>query len=411
MRLNNVYDIDTRTYLLKFARSEEKAALVFQSGARIHLTEFAWPKNMMPSGFSMKCRKHLRNKRLVGIHQLGVDRVVDLEFGSGEACYHLVIEIYDRGNVVLADCNYTILHLLRPRKDTGAEVRFAIGETYRKDLLRQESHLPDRDDLQRLLSSEEEGKQVQRVLASHFEFGHILIGHCLIEEGFESGVKLGKGFNLGKDVDRVVRAIHKCDLIFRAVRSSGRKGIILQRDEKVPTLEGTATVQRNVEFHPMLFHQHEKLLFREFPSMNKEKEAVKKVANVEKDHKKRIERLQEVQAEDEHKAHLIELNIDLVDAACRNICSAIATGLAWEAIEAIVRDAQIRKDPVAMAIHKLKLKEGLITMALSDPYASEEEEEGKPSSLTLPPSPFIPPHPNPSLHHLPSPTLTTPPCM
>jgi hypothetical protein len=30
------------------------------------------------------------------------------------------------------------------------------------------------------------------------EFGHILIGHCLIEEGFESGVKLGKGFNLGK---------------------------------------------------------------------------------------------------------------------------------------------------------------------------------------------------------------------
>jgi hypothetical protein len=53
-----------------------------------------------------------------------------------------------------------------------------------------------------------------------------------------------------------------------------------------------------------------------------------------------------------------------VDAACRNICSAIATGLAWEAIEAIVRDAQIRKDPVAMAIHKLKLKEGLITMAL-----------------------------------------------
>jgi predicted ribosome quality control (RQC) complex YloA/Tae2 family protein len=54
MRLNNVYDIDTRTYLLKFARSEEKAALVFQSGARIHLTEFAWPKNMMPSGFSMK---------------------------------------------------------------------------------------------------------------------------------------------------------------------------------------------------------------------------------------------------------------------------------------------------------------------------------------------------------------------
>ena len=27
---------------------------MFESGVRIHLTEFEWPKNMMPSGFSMK---------------------------------------------------------------------------------------------------------------------------------------------------------------------------------------------------------------------------------------------------------------------------------------------------------------------------------------------------------------------
>ena len=28
--------------------------LLFESGCRLHTTEFDWPKNMMPSGFAMK---------------------------------------------------------------------------------------------------------------------------------------------------------------------------------------------------------------------------------------------------------------------------------------------------------------------------------------------------------------------
>ena len=34
---------------------------------RLHTTEFEWPKNPAPSGFSMKLRKHINNKRLVHI--------------------------------------------------------------------------------------------------------------------------------------------------------------------------------------------------------------------------------------------------------------------------------------------------------------------------------------------------------
>lgn len=44
----------------------------------------------------LKCRKHLKSRRLVHIRQLGVDRVVDLQFGSEEAAYHLIVELYDR---------------------------------------------------------------------------------------------------------------------------------------------------------------------------------------------------------------------------------------------------------------------------------------------------------------------------
>ena len=51
--------------------------------------------------------------------QLGVDRVVDMQFGSDAAAYHVILELYDRGNVVLTDCDYKILNILRPRVQVG----------------------------------------------------------------------------------------------------------------------------------------------------------------------------------------------------------------------------------------------------------------------------------------------------
>lgn len=45
---------------------------------------------------SLKLRKHLKNRRLESISQLGTDRIVDLQFGSGEAAYHVILELYDR---------------------------------------------------------------------------------------------------------------------------------------------------------------------------------------------------------------------------------------------------------------------------------------------------------------------------
>merc|ERR1712142_1190558 len=61
--------------------------ILIESGNRIHATEYDWPKNPTPSGFTMKLRKHLRNRRLESIRMLGMDRIVDFCFGSGEAAY------------------------------------------------------------------------------------------------------------------------------------------------------------------------------------------------------------------------------------------------------------------------------------------------------------------------------------
>jgi predicted ribosome quality control (RQC) complex YloA/Tae2 family protein len=60
---------------------------------------------------------------------LGIDRVVDLQFGKGEHAYHILIELYAAGNVILTDHEYTILSLLRSHKfDETAKIQ--IKEKY-----------------------------------------------------------------------------------------------------------------------------------------------------------------------------------------------------------------------------------------------------------------------------------------
>lgn len=66
MRVNQIYDIDHRTYLIRLQRSEEKCVLLLESGNRIHTTAFEWPKNVAPSGFSMKVHHTIDgNKRML----------------------------------------------------------------------------------------------------------------------------------------------------------------------------------------------------------------------------------------------------------------------------------------------------------------------------------------------------------
>jgi hypothetical protein len=47
-----------------------------------------------PSNFTLKLRKHLRTRRIEDVRQLGVDRVVDFQFGCGETAHHLILEMY-----------------------------------------------------------------------------------------------------------------------------------------------------------------------------------------------------------------------------------------------------------------------------------------------------------------------------
>lgn len=101
--------------------------LLIESGVRFHTTEYYTTSDnnaaTLPSPFAMKLRKHLRNMRLENATQLGtLDRVVDFRFGSGDRAHHLILELYGMGNILLTDCRYVILALLRVHEYSAAAV-------------------------------------------------------------------------------------------------------------------------------------------------------------------------------------------------------------------------------------------------------------------------------------------------
>lgn len=109
-------------------------------------------------------RKHIRNKRLESLTQLGVDRIIDLQFGSGEAAYHVILELYDRGNLILTDHELKILYILRPHTE-GESVRFFVKEIYPQNRGR-ESKLITREDLTSILEGSKPGDQLKKALVS-----------------------------------------------------------------------------------------------------------------------------------------------------------------------------------------------------------------------------------------------------
>ncbi|XP_036341726.1 LOW QUALITY PROTEIN: nuclear export mediator factor NEMF homolog [Rhagoletis pomonella] len=440
-RVNQIYDIDNKTYLIRFQGGEAKTVLLIESGIRFHTTVFEWPKNMAPSGFSMKLRKHLKNKRLEKLQQLGMDRIIDLQFGTGEAAYHVIVELYDRGNIILTDHELTILYILRPHYE-GEEVRFAVREKYPSNRAKEQANDLSEKDIRNLISSANPGENLRRLLMPKVDFGPAVIDHvlhkyklenCVLEkkespsegekkednvpaeiENQQGESKAGKkskkqkkrggnpintrNFNIETDLPTLMQAIQEANEIFVQGRSSVPKGYIIQKREEKPATDGSESKEafyQNIEYHPFLFVQFEGQPVSEFDTfmlavdefystmegqkidlktLQQERDALKKLSNVKKDHAKRLENLTKSQEVDKQKAELITCNQQLVDHAISAVQSLIASQMSWSDIDKVVKEAQADDDPVAGVIKQLKLETNHISLRLSDPYKNFEED-------------------------------------
>jgi len=248
-----------------------------------------------------------------------------------------------------------------------------------------------------MLASAKPGDNLRKIFNPKVFFGSALLEHSFLQVGFSENYKIDD-LNI-VDIDRVEQALHLAEEVMNSI-DKNVKGYIIQKEEQrhSSNLSSQSSVTSYIEFHPLLFNQHKlssKTTYIEFESFNKavdvffssiegqkldqkalqqEKDALKKLDNVRKDHEKRLQELNRLQEEDNKKASLIEMNSELIEKALLIMRSAIANQFSWTDIEELIKEAQARYDPVACAIKKLDLNKNQITMLLSDPFDENEKK-------------------------------------
>ncbi|CDS43177.1 protein of unknown function DUF814 [Echinococcus multilocularis] len=390
----------------------------------------------MPLTFTMKLRKHIKNKKISNIRQLGIDRLVDITFGFEQYAFHLIVELYGKGNIFLTDADYTILHLLRSRTDVDQDVRYATRERFPIELARPVPEclidLRDSSSFENLVQTiadllvdasgpwntglSAEGAErlpVISVLSNVFSYGTSLIEHCCFLAGL-SNVKRRKVAGNPEVDPQVPSDPNACRLYYSTKIASALREVLLQISEKrVTTDNGTVSTPAVVlgipsstepgkltkydSYYPLRFAHLSSKPGIEFASFNKAvdefyssleiqrnevhsvqnaKSADKKLENIKRDQEQRLKALREEQILDNQKAQLLELNMDLVDKVIMTLNSAIANQTSWNVLEEVLEKQKERgDDPVANCIVRLQLASNQAILRLSNLYAEDEDEK------------------------------------
>ena len=80
-------------------------------------------------GFCQALRKYLGNARLISLEQQDAERIVVMHFQSRQK-YFLIVELFNKGNIILTDAAYKIIALLHTRKLKARVLRGGIPYTF-----------------------------------------------------------------------------------------------------------------------------------------------------------------------------------------------------------------------------------------------------------------------------------------
>jgi len=116
-RIGKIYQINHKILLLKLRSPKgESHHLLIEAGKRIHLTSYDFEKPKEPPSFCMALRKYLENGIIDKIEQYDFERIIEIIVRRGDQNYRLIIEFFDKGNIILVDSENKILHALTYRK-------------------------------------------------------------------------------------------------------------------------------------------------------------------------------------------------------------------------------------------------------------------------------------------------------
>ena len=112
-RINNIYQLDAKTLLLKLHKvSQAPIMLVLEAGRRIHLTSYTLEKPQTPPAFCMTLRKYLPGAWITKVEQYEFERIALFQIKTKTGMMHLILELFGEGNIILTGEKGEILQAL-----------------------------------------------------------------------------------------------------------------------------------------------------------------------------------------------------------------------------------------------------------------------------------------------------------
>ncbi len=202
-KVSQIYHQEKKEFLLQLHSPREgKVFLKIVPGKFLCLTENK-EVPLRPSGFCMQLRKHLNNASIKSIYQKDAERIVVLELEKKERFY-FIIELFSKGNIILADENYKIIGVLERQiwKDRVVKPHeiyiFPKSETNWK--------LLDEDKLCELIKKSEK-KNLATCLAMEIGLGGLYAEEICKINSIDKDKKPGMADN--NDISKIIQTIHR----------------------------------------------------------------------------------------------------------------------------------------------------------------------------------------------------------
>lgn len=95
--------------------------VVFQAGVRAHISQYPLENPKTPPSFPMLLRKRLKGANVLSIKQHNFDRVIELKFKK-EKIYTIIVELFDKGNIILLDEENNIILPLKRKQLSDRDI-------------------------------------------------------------------------------------------------------------------------------------------------------------------------------------------------------------------------------------------------------------------------------------------------
>jgi predicted ribosome quality control (RQC) complex YloA/Tae2 family protein len=369
-----------------------------------------------------RLRKYLKSRRITGISQIGTDRIIDFSFSDG--AYHIFLEFFAGGNIILTDREYNILALFRTVSPGEGQEEIKVGLQYTVSNKQNYDGIPDitaervkqtLEKAQALFSQEGNAPKkskkkstdvLRKALSQGFpEYPPLLLDHVFAVKEFDTATPLDQVLANQDLLGQVKGVLEECRRISDSFDTGdSHPGYIVAKEDTRPAPEeeepskGPGLLYEDFHpFRPCQFEGKPGLKILEFERFNatvdeyfsslesqrlesrlteREQAAKKKLESVRQEHKKRIDALKDAQELHIRKADAIQDNVYRVQEAMDAVNGLVAQGMDWGEIARLIEMEQGRGNPVAQIIKlPLKLYENTVTLLLGEAGDDEDEDE------------------------------------